>query len=165
MPFTPFHFGAGLAFKGLVPRYFSFSMFVLTNVAMDVEPLYKIWHLQTPLHGFSHTITGALLIAAASVLIGRIVINCGWQLYAKLVVDSGTPFHLPWISALSGAFLGTSSHLLLDGVMHADMHPFSPLTNANPLLMPDRLLELHLACLLAGMTGMVLILVRAVMKH
>ena len=27
MPFTPFHFGPGLAIKGLIPKQFNLSMF------------------------------------------------------------------------------------------------------------------------------------------
>ena len=109
MPFTPFHFGAGLALKGLVPRRFSFSMFALANVAMDIEPLYRMWRAETPIHGFSHTITGAALIAAATLLLGRSAITRWWQLYARLTADSGTPYRMRWLPPTSGAFLGAAS--------------------------------------------------------
>ena len=37
-------------------------------------------------------------------------------------------------AAWSGALIGAWSHLLLDSFMHEDIKPFSPFTDANPLL-------------------------------
>lgn len=165
MPFTPFHFGPGLALKGLMPGQFSFSMFTLANVVMDVEPIYRMWRIETPIHGFSHTLTGALLIATGSVLLGRYLITRAWRVYEHFSADDGPPFHITWTQAWMGALLGTGSHLLLDAVMHEDMRPFAPLTDANPLLMTEWMLHLHLACILAGMFGMLLILARAAFQR
>jgi membrane-bound metal-dependent hydrolase YbcI (DUF457 family) len=162
MPFTPLHLGPGLAIKGLIPKHFSFSMFALANVAMDVEPLYRMWRIEFPVHGFSHTLTGALLIAAGTAIAGRAVITAAWRLYGRL--GDGENFSMTWLQAWSGALLGTGSHLLLDAVMHADLRPFSPLTDANPLLTPEWFMPLHLGCVLAGMLGMALILTRTVWR-
>jgi len=49
--------------------------------------------------------------------------------------------------------------------MHTDMLPFVPFTDANPLLNTAWILHLHLACILAGMFGMLLILARAAFQH
>ena len=165
MPFTPFHFGPGLAIKGLIPNQFSFSMFALANVAMDLEPLYRMWRIEMPLHGFSHTLSGAALITVGSALLGRFAIKRTWRLYERWSAEAGEPFEIAWLQAWMGALLGTGSHLLLDAVMHTDMHPFAPMTDANPLLMTEWMLHLHLACLVAGMFGMVLILARAAFQH
>lgn len=164
MPFTPFHCGAGLLLKGIAPRQFSFSMFTIANIAMDIEPLYNIWHLKAPIHGPTHTLSGALIIGTITLLLGRVMINQWWRFYAKLTADYGPTYKLSWLAAFSGALLGTFSHLLLDAIMHADMHPFRPLSDSNPLLMPDRLLELHVFCILATVCGMVLLLIRAVLQ-
>lgn len=164
MPFTPLHLGPGLAIKGLIPNHFSFSMFALANVAMDVEPLYRMWRIEFPVHGFSHTLTGALLIAAGTAIAGRAVITGGWRLYERFG-DGEEDFSITWFQAWSGALLGTGSHLLLDAVMHADMRPFSPLTDANPLLTPEWFMPLHLGCVIAGMLGMALILTRAAWRR
>lgn len=161
MPFTPFHFGPGLAIKGLIPNQFSLSMFALANVAMDVEPLYRMWRVQAPIHGFSHTLAGAALIAGCSAVLGRTAIVAGWRLYGHLSAEAGGPFRITWLQAWMGALLGTGSHVLLDAVMHADVRPFLPFTEANPLLVPEWTLHLHFACILAGMFGMVLLLARA----
>ena len=52
-----------------------------------------------------------------------------------------------------GAFFGTLSHVLLDSLMHHDIKPFAPFTQANPLMglvTHDGVYEL---CALAGMLG------------
>lgn len=165
MPFTPFHFGPGLAIKGLIPNQFSFSMFALANVAMDVEPLYRMWRIEMPMHGFSHTLTGAALIALGSVLLGRFAIRRAWRLYERWNADTDEHIEMTWLQAWIGATFGVGSHLLLDAVMHTDIHPFAPLTDANPLLMTEWMLPLHLGCIVAAMVGMMLILARAAFRH
>ena len=59
-----------------------------------------------------------------------------------------------------GAFIGTYSHVLLDSLMHADMHPFVPFSDRNPLLGAVFLNTLHGFCLLAGIVGATAIAVR-----
>ncbi|MDR2220727.1 MAG: hypothetical protein LBE24_09150 [Methylobacillus sp.] len=158
--FLPFYMAPGLAIKGLIPRYFSFSAFVLACTAMEIEPLYRLWTYQAPIHGVSHTLTGALLIAILTALFGRAVLAAFWWLYEK----SGAmlePHSVTWTQVWSGALLGAGSRLLLDAVMYPDVHPFAPFTDANPLLMPTLDLSILLACVLAGMAGMALMLARA----
>lgn len=164
MPFTPFHFGPGLALKGLMPRHVSLSMFALANVAMDVEPLYRMWRIEFPLHGVSHTLAGAVVIAAATAVLGKPLLTHAWQQLERWhLLDDETPFQLRWTQAWFSALLGTLTHLLLDALMHADMQPFAPFTTANPLLHTEWMMPLHLslACLLMGMFGMLCILARA----
>jgi hypothetical protein len=161
MPFTPFHFGPGLLIKGMIPARFSLSMYALANVAMDVEPLYHMLRGDTQLHGASHTLLGAGIIGAATVLSGRPLIRRAWQLYERWGANAGKPFRITGTQAWLGALLGTSSHLLMDAVMHADMHPFLPLTDANPWLETSWTENVYLGCVLAGMVGMLLILIRA----
>jgi hypothetical protein len=165
MPFTPFHFGPGLAIKGLIPNQFSFSVFALANVAMDVEPLYRMWRVEMPLHGVSHTLAGAILIGISASLLGKTAITYGDRLLQRWRDDSDIHFHITWLQAWVGALLGTGSHLLLDALIHTDMHPFAPLTDANPLLKTEWILPLHLACIAAAMFGMILLLGRAEFQH
>ena len=63
-----------------------------------------------------------------------------------------------------GAFSGTYSHVVLDSLMHADMHPFAPFSDANPLLGAVFLNTLHGICLLAGLVGVVVIGLRYLRK-
>jgi hypothetical protein len=164
MPFTPFHFGPGLLIKGLIPARFSLSMYALANVAMDVEPLYCILRGDAQLHGATHTLLGAGLIGVGTALAGRSVIRRAWQVYERWSANPGKPFHISDTQAWLGALLGTFSHVLMDAVMHADMRPFLPLTDANPWLHVSWTEHVYLGCILAGMVGMLLILIRAALK-
>jgi hypothetical protein len=161
MPFTPFHFGPGLLIKGLIPARFSLSMYALANVAMDVEPLYHLLHNDAQLHGASHTLLGAGLIGAGTAMAGRGAIRRAWQLYERWSANAGSPFCIGSQQAWLGAMLGTYSHVLMDAVMHADMRPFLPLTDANPWLHVSWTEHVYLGCVLAGMIGMLIILLRA----
>lgn len=161
MPFTPFHFGPGLLIKAALPNHFSLSMFALANMAMDVEPLYHIMCDDAQLHGATHTLVGAGLIGVGTALWGRIAIRRTWRLSERLSAHAGRPFHITGMQAWLGALLGTFSHVLMDAVMHADVHPFLPFTDANPWLDISCTEHVYLGCVLAGMVGMLFILVRA----
>ena len=72
---------------------------------------------------------------------------------------------LPWLSAATGAYIGTFSHVVLDSLMHADMRPWAPLSDANALLAAISLPLLHLACIAAGIGGLLLWLGRRAIKR
>ena len=61
-----------------------------------------------------------------------------------------------WPVALVSAFIGTFSHVLLDGIMHADVEPFWPLTRANGLLGLMSVQAMHWFCLGSGVAGALL---------
>jgi hypothetical protein len=46
----------------------------------------------------------------------------------------------------------------LDSIMHADMRPFAPWSDASPLLGILSIGGLHVACLVSGMLGALLVL-------
>ncbi|MCB1864853.1 MAG: DUF4184 domain-containing protein [Chromatiales bacterium] len=158
MPFTPFHFGPGSLIKATMPKQFSFTVFVFSQVLIDVESLYFLVHGEWPVHRFFHTYTGATLIALASYWGGRPI--CGIALAVlggKFVLSkSGLAQAIRLISrtaAASGAVIGAYSHVALDSIMHGDMRPFAPFSDANGLfdfLSPG---ELHVYCLVAGLVG------------
>ncbi len=160
MPFTPFHFGPGLLIKAVIPNQFSLSMFALANVAMDVEPLFHMLHDDVQLHGATHSFIGAGLIAAATAVWGRSAIRRAAQLYECWRGNEGSGTSLSNVQAWLGALLGTYSHVLMDAVMHADVRPFLPFTDENPWLKISWTEHLYLFCLLAGMAGVLLMLVR-----
>lgn len=164
MPFTPFHFGPGLLVKAAIPDHFSLSMFALANVAMDVEPLYHMLHHDTQLHGTTHTVIGAGLIGVATALAGRRAICRAWQLYECRGTHAGKPFHITRTQGWVGALLGTFSHLAMDAVMHEDMRPLLPLTDANPWLIVSWTQDIYLGCVLTGMVGLTLLMIRAAFR-
>ena len=128
MPFTPFHLGPGAAFKAIGGRHFSFMVFGGAQVLMDVEPLIRILRGDFLLHGYTHSLAGALLIGVVAALIGK-------PISAYVLAALRLPHHpLTWFPAFSGAMIGTFSHVALDAVMHADMQPWWPLASGNDLL-------------------------------
>jgi membrane-bound metal-dependent hydrolase YbcI (DUF457 family) len=128
------------------PKHVSFLAFCAANVLVDVEPLYFMLTNQWPIHRFLHTYVGATL--AAAIVVGMFALVR--KLMPRLTVRA----------VALGAFLGTWSHVLLDSLMHADMHPFAPFSSRNPLLGAVFLNTLHAFCLLAGVVGAIVIGVR-----
>lgn len=161
MPFTPFHFGPGLLIKAAIPNHFSLSLFALSNVAMDVEPLYHMLNDDVQLHGVTHSFIGAGLIAAAIAVWGRSAIRRAVQLFEHWKGRAASTTVPTKVQAWLGALIGTYSHVLMDAVMHVDVRPFLPFTDENPWLNISWTEHVYLFCVLAGMVGMLLMLVRA----
>ena len=54
-----------------------------------------------------------------------------------------------------GALIGAWSHVLLDSIMHHDVVPFAPLTQANALVGLVSISNLYLTCLFASLAELV----------
>jgi membrane-bound metal-dependent hydrolase YbcI (DUF457 family) len=147
MPFTPFHLGPGALFKAIGGRHFSFMVFGGAQVLMDIEPLIGIIQNKPILHGYTHTLAGALLIGLAAAVTGRPIS----AFVLRLLSIPHSP--VTWRAAFAGAFVGTYSHVLLDAIMHADMNPWWPIAAGNGLLGAMPLGLLHLLCLGLGGLG------------
>lgn len=139
MPFTPFHMGAAMVVKPLAANRFSVIAFGIAQIAMDIEPGIGMVRGASVLHGPSHTIIGALLIA------GLVCFITPWMMRWMLRRwNQELRFHrLTWLiedetiskQALAvGALWGTLSHIFLDCLMHDDIHPLAPFSQSNPLL-------------------------------
>lgn len=158
MPFTPFHIGPGAAIKVVGGRHFSLTLFTLDQIAMDIEPLVRLNHEDSLLHGISHSYLGATVIAATVALIGWPCCQFMLRLWNKM---TGLRF-LRWLqrrdvisrpAAFSGAFLGGYSHVFLDSIMHADMKPWFPFSESNGLLYTIPSGWLHVFCAVLGIAG------------
>jgi len=154
MPFTPFHLGPGALFKAIGGDRFSFIIFGGSQILMDLEPLVRIIRGDAVLHGISHTVLGAFVIALASAAAGRPIGN------AVLRHSSTEARPIGWAVATASAFIGTYSHIALDAVMHRDMNPFWPIAYGNNLLGLIPLGRLHVLCVMSGVLGASLILWR-----
>ena len=158
MPFTPIHFGPGAAIKAVAPQHFSFTIFCFAQVVTDCETAFYMLRGEYPFHRFCHTFVGATLVAAGSVIVGRPVCEFALRVWAAW---RHAPFRrfIPTTSislraAAVGAFVGTYSHVVLDGIMHDDVAPFAPFSTANPfhgILTP---MALNAFCLLFGVFGL-----------
>jgi membrane-bound metal-dependent hydrolase YbcI (DUF457 family) len=161
MPVTPFHFGPGAMVHAVAPKHVSFLAFCIANVLMDLEPLYYIVTHQYPLHRFFHTYIGATLVLFATSAI--------FLLALKLAAVVPLADLLSWkrltlCQVAIGAALGSYSHVVLDSVMHADIRPLAPFSEANPLLRVVSLDALHLACVASGVIGLGIVAIRKLLR-
>lgn len=154
MPFTPLHFGYGALAHALAPKRISFLAFCAANVVVDLEPLFYMLSGQYPLHRFLHTFPGATLAALGVVLLHALA--------ARPAVARRLPDWWGWRSLTHGAvavgaFVGTYSHVALDGVMHDDVRPFAPFSSADPFLWLVSVDRLHLSCVAAALLSLPLL--------
>lgn len=154
MPFTPFHMGAALLLKPALRLRFSVLVFGASQVAIDLEPLVRMLRGDEVLHGWTHTVLGAFVIGAASAWIARPIANLWLALLRRDGVAHTFASSITPRVALLSAWIGTGSHVLLDSIMHADMHPLAPLSARNPLLGAVSLSTLHFALVAAGAVGL-----------
>ena len=156
MPATPFHFGPGLLVKAVAPRQFSMAAYSLSQVVIDIESGYYMLHHATPVHRQAHTfVVGGLI----GLLCGLIVSRVGaWVARPRDIVPEAlaAEYRLP-VAVLSGIF-GGIFHSVLDGIMHADIRPFWPFTQANPLYGLVSVQVLYLFCVITGVVGAALLL-------
>jgi hypothetical protein len=122
MPITPLHFGFALPFKVLRGDRMSVSAFCLTNCVMDIEPVVKIlFNVPGELHSATHSFFGVSMITL-------------WFAFATICICRA----MKWgqgdrdLAYMEGIFFGGFLHLLLDAMVHTDVHPFKPFTDWNP---------------------------------
>lgn len=155
MPFTPIHMGPAAALKLVGAGYFSFTVFGYSQILIDLEPLVRLSRGDAVVHGYSHTYLGAIVIGILACISGKPICEGGLRWWNRLFRLSflQLPTRIAWSVAAVSAFLGTFSHIVLDSVMHADMHPLSPLSERNGLLHIISVGQLHLLCLGLGGLG------------
>ena len=154
MPFTPFHLGPGLVFKAIGGRHFCCMVFGGAQVLMDIEPGLGLVLGWPVLHGWTHTFAGAAAIGAVAAVIGRPV-SVAVLRWLRIAHPP-----LTWTASAVGAFAGTFSHVLLDGVMHADMRPLWPLSDAAPWFGWLPMASVYDGCLVAAVLGAVAVALR-----
>lgn len=155
MPITPFHLGPALVLKAASGKRFSLMVFGFSQVAIDVEPLVALLSGRAVLHGFTHTFVGATLIAVASVVVGRPICE------RLLAYWHEAPVRISKPAAYAGAFVGTYSHIFLDGMMHLDMRPLAPFSDTNPMLGAMSIPAIYVLCFVTGVVGALACLRRA----
>ncbi len=169
MPVTPLHFGPGAALKSLGPKHVSFILFAFTQIIIDLESIYYFLLDDWPVHRFLHTYLGATVVLAIGIVIGRPA--CQWLLNkwnGKLSKKQKKRLYIaPKISmksAIIGSTIGAYSHIFLDSIMHADIKPFSPFTDANGMYRLITLNQLDLFCLISGIVGVLILIIYHVKK-
>jgi len=169
MPLTPFHIVAGASVKFIFSKYFSWSVFTLTNIIIDTEVLYYLFTTGEFSHKFFHTIFGATLIAILCATLGKPICELGLRIWNNNLQNEQSMESLRWlntgikiniVSSMNGAFIGAYTHLLLDSVMHTDIVPLAPFTNINNLLGIISIGNLQYICLGSFAIGLIIYLVR-----
>lgn len=160
VPFTPFHLGVGLCGKGLALRGFSWAAFAASNVVIDVESLYHLLRGDERVHVHLHTFVGAALAGLA--VTGLVLwARRALKLEARLENRSRTlQAEVSRGGVFAGAMIGALSHPILDGMMHADIQPLQPFSASNPFYRMLDIPQLHTACMIAGVAGVLLIALR-----
>lgn len=148
MPFTPLHMGAGILVKAVLRQRFSLVVFGASQIAIDIQPLLVMLTNKGELHGFSHTLVGAALIALLCGCLGKPI----GESFLRLMRE---PHYLPisWRVSFFSAFVGTYSHVFIDSIMHADVTPFWPFSPASPLHGIISIEALHVGCVLGAVVG------------
>jgi hypothetical protein len=161
MPITHFHFGPGAAMHAIAPKHVSFLAFCAANILIDIEPLYYMVTGQYPLHRFFHTYIGATIVTVLTALIFFVVLKLASHITLPNLLQWQSLSPLPiWL----GAAIGSYSHIVFDSVMHSDIAPLAPFSNTNVLYQLVPLAELHLFCLLAAVLGLVILVIRKLIK-
>lgn len=134
------------------------AAYSLAQVVIDIESGYHLLHHNYPVHRQAHTF---FLGGMVGLLCGLIVSRLGTLLARPRDVIPealAAEYRLP-IAALSGIF-GGIFHSVLDGIMHGDIRPFRPFTDANPLYGIVSVSVLYLFCIITGLVGAALLLAR-----
>lgn len=155
MPVTPFHLGPGTALHALAPRRVSFLSFFAANVLIDVESGYNLLRGADRVHAFLHTWVGATAVVLVVVLLHALAQTVAARI---ALPDLFEWRELTRAQVATGAVLGAYSHILLDSIMHHDMTPFAPFSERNPLLGLVSVSTLHVACVAAGVVGVVILI-------
>jgi len=150
MPVTPFHLGVGLVAKALLRGSFSLMVFAWSQVLMDLQPIIALTTGKGEVHGWSHTWIGAIAIGAVATVTGKPLAD--WVL--RLVAPrTKAAVRVSWWVAAGSAFFGTLSHIVLDGFMHSDLHPFAPWSETQPWLGSISYGGVYLLCVVLGTLG------------
>jgi membrane-bound metal-dependent hydrolase YbcI (DUF457 family) len=155
-----------LLLRGFTPR-FSFGVFATVQVLIDIETVANLMSDSLRLHTAAHTFIGSLVPATIAIIIHRPVFRIGKRFLSPLptlgrwAADEVSFSRIPiTLSALVGAW----SHVVLDGVMHADAQPFAPFSAGNPLLLLVSSSTENLICLACGFAGLLLLGIRIAKK-
>ena len=168
MPLTPYHFGPGVLIKSAIPDRFSLTAFALTEVAVDVEVAYYLTQTEGPLHRHFHTLLGASTLAAIIGVSLFAVRGVAHRTISALAPNgsgpSGCAAELSNTGIATGVAVGAVLAVGLDAVMHSDVHPFWPVTVANPFLGLLDLGLLHGLCVVSGFLGLGIMMVRSTLR-
>jgi len=128
LPFTPFHWGPALFIGLLLFPILDVPSFLISSVAVDIEPFYLMFQGSPYLHGFFHSYLGASIIGVLVALIVYALRNVLYGILAAFRLPQKSSFKKILFTSLFGVYF----HVFLDSFLYPDIRPFYPL-EANPL--------------------------------
>lgn len=137
--------------KAFLRDRFSLVVFGGSQVVMDIQPVVFVLTGIGSLHGFSHTYLAAAFIGLFCALSGKYL---GEMFLRRIRWADFRPIR--WPVAFISAFIGTYSHVFIDDIMHADVHPLLPFSRYSPAYGLMNMGALHLFCVLCFIMGLVL---------
>lgn len=158
MPFTPYHMGPAFPAKAAGGRGFSLLLYGYTQVLIDVEALYRIATEQQELHGYAHTFLVATCVAAVALVTGKALFELwlrlwNWTARKFDIVEISVEEKISWRVGAITVLFGSWTHILLDAIMHRDVRPFFPISEANPFLGLLNPAQLHAFCIGTAIFG------------
>lgn len=124
MPFTPFHFAPHACMALSVSKKINIIVFVLANVAVDIEPLLVMtYKLNYPIHGAAHTLIGAAIIGF---FWGSLAYLFKEQ-FSKLLKLLKLSWEFTWKQYIISGVFGAWFHILFDAPLYFDIQPFYPI--------------------------------------
>ena len=129
-------------------------------MVIDLESLYNLLRDAARVHVHLHTFLGAALVGL--VVSGVMVWGSRfWNAQTRLAGRSRTlRAEVSRGGIFAGAMLGALTHPILDGMMHSDIRPFAPFSRGNPFYLTLDIAGLHTACVVAGLVGLALVVLR-----
>jgi hypothetical protein len=151
MPYTPYHFGPSSLIGLLLRRWIDIPVFVLVNLAIDLEILVvEILEPRRLVPRYAHTL---LLGTAVGIIWG--IASYFFRRFFKWIMDR---IQIPYKTSMSKMILsgifGAWVHLLTDGLYRSNVRLFWPIKLANPLTRFSRR-EVDLLCVLCFIAAFV----------
>jgi len=128
VPFTPFHLGPALFIGLLLFPILDIPSFLISSVAVDIEPFFLMFQVSPYLHGFFRSYLGASIIGILVALIVYALRNVSHRILAAFRLPQKSSFKKILFTSLFGVYF----HVFLDSFLYTDIRPFYPL-EANPL--------------------------------
>ena len=157
MPFTPFHFGPSACIALPLSRYIDVPVFILANVAVDVEPLLvMVFDLNYPVHGYCHT----LLIGSLVGILWAAIAYSGRSILRAVMEALRLSYKTSFRKMLASAILGVWFHVMIDSLIHSDIKPCYPFAY-NPVSGLITAGTVRLICAVSFIPALMIYLVKA----
>jgi len=143
-----------------LPRYFWLTSFLAANVFIDVEVLFWLWRGDRAIHRHLHSYLGGVTIGIFAGVFMFLILRLlrRFPPFKSTSTHNSTDDRWPnqLVQSVIAGLIGGVSHIFLDSLMHRDIRPFWPFSDANGMLGVVGVGSLHVVCAAAGFFGIVL---------